>query len=99
MSLYQLRSQASSPKSPIACGGLIPAITYAWGLEAQVTAMTSLFVGGRLNLAICIQVEMFKMHGANVFTNHYGEALFPLRSLTKTNCMDASNWVYKDVIV
>jgi len=58
---HQLLSQASSPKSPITCGGLITAITCAWGLEAQIRTITPLFLGGQLSLATCIQMEMFKM--------------------------------------
>jgi len=49
-------------------------------------------------LAICIQMEMFKMHNGHVFINHHGHALFPLLIPSKTNCADASNWVYEDAI-
>ncbi|KAJ8429038.1 hypothetical protein Cgig2_016943 [Carnegiea gigantea] len=96
--LYQLLSQASSPKSPIACGSLITAIAYAWDLEAQVMTMTPLFLGGRLHSATCIQMEMFKIQGGCVCIKLHGHALFPLLNPTKTNCMDASNWVYEDAI-
>jgi len=41
--LHQLVSQATLPKSPIACGGLVTAIAHAWGLEPQLKQMTPLF--------------------------------------------------------
>ncbi|KAJ8420412.1 LOW QUALITY PROTEIN: hypothetical protein Cgig2_000263 [Carnegiea gigantea] len=37
-------------------------------------------------------------HGGRVFINHNGQVLYPLPKPTKTNCADASNWVYDDDI-
>ena len=63
--LHQLVSQATLPKSPIACNGLISAIAHAWGLEPQLRQLAPLFQGGRRSLAACIQMEMIIMTGVS----------------------------------
>ncbi|KAJ8420957.1 hypothetical protein Cgig2_001993 [Carnegiea gigantea] len=37
--------QASTPKSPITCGGIVSAIAYAWELEPLIRQLTPLFQG------------------------------------------------------
>ncbi|KAJ8430877.1 hypothetical protein Cgig2_011340 [Carnegiea gigantea] len=72
-----------APKSPIACGGIISAITYAWKLEPLIRWLTLLFQGGRLDLASCINTETFKIEGGHVFINHHSRLLFPSRTPQK----------------
>ena len=78
-------------KSSIAYGGIIITIAYVWSLESQVRPLEPLFLGGRLNLAFCIQMNIFKLEGGLVFTNHHGRPLFPLLNSTKTTCIDPFN--------
>ena len=96
--LYLLVSQASLPKFLIAYGGFIIFIAYAWGFEAQVRQLTLLFMGRRLNMATCLQMDMFKMEGGRVGTNCHGRSLFSLPNLGLTSYANPTNWTYDDDI-
>jgi len=60
--------------------------------------MTALFQGVQLNLAACIQMEMFTMHRGRVYISHHGFHLFPFPNPTLISVSDPSNWVFDNDI-
>ncbi|KAJ8438044.1 hypothetical protein Cgig2_014173 [Carnegiea gigantea] len=96
--LHHSVSQASNPKSPIACCGIISAIAYTWELEPLIRRLTPLFEGWWLDLASCINTVIFKTEGGRVCVNYRNRLFFPLPNPTKATCSNPFKWVYDDDI-
>ena len=61
--LTQLVSQASNKAAIITSGSIILTIAPELELEPLVAKLTPLFFGGRLNLAACSIMDIFKVNG------------------------------------
>ena len=58
--------------------------------------MLILHVTGLLNLASCVNMEIFTFVGGQAWVNHHGYTIFPFPNASKNTITDESNCTYND---
>jgi len=96
--VHKLDEQAKHNKAVITTCGIITTLLYGLELQNLCTLTCKLYAGGRINLATCVNIELFEVIGGQVWLNHHSFHLFSLPNPENTTITDRANWSYDDVI-
>ena len=96
--VHHLDEQAKQSKAVIASGGIVTALLHGLGLQNLCTLTSKQHDGERINLATCVNIELFEVIGGQVWLTHHGAHLFSLPNLEKITIIEKANWRYDNVI-
>ena len=103
LSILSLSLRSNQNITLIIIRGIVSTLAYGLGFQCPlllIQASRGIFGGGRgrINLATCVSMKLFKEVGGQVWLNHHGTRLFPLPNPEKTIITERANWTYDDTM-